>query len=119
MLHHAVDVFEHIAASDLEQVQLAGGACFDADRPAFQGLSPALHGGALVFAQRLELMQGGACLQQRVPARKTGAWAQQFGLPVVELATEFATQVQVTVDHLAEDAQHHVGRAGRNATGSG
>ena len=32
-------------------------------------------------------------------------------MPVVQLSAEFAAQVQIAVDHVADDAQHHVGRA--------
>jgi len=37
---------------------------------------------------------------------------QQFFLPVVELAGEFAAQFKVAIDHQVDDAQHQVGRAG-------
>jgi hypothetical protein len=38
---------------------------------------------------------------------------------VVELAAQLAAQVQIAIDHVADDAQHHVGRAARHAPCSG
>ena len=112
MLHHPVDVFQHVAAADLEQFMLPFGRAVLAHTPGVQRLGPGLHGGVLVVAQGFELVQCQSRLQQRVPTVKARVWVEQFGLPVVQLAAQFAAQVQVTVDHVADDAQHHVGRAG-------
>ena len=47
---------------------------------------------------------------RRVPVAEARARQQQLGLPVVQLAREFAPQFQVAVHHLVHDAQHQVGR---------
>ena len=69
----------------------------------------------LVVAKVFKLVQGQSGLQQGVPTSKARTRVDQFGLPMVELAAQFAAQVEVGVHHLADDAQHHVGWAQRNA----
>ena len=119
VVNHAVDVLQHVAAAHAEQLMLAQAVGRGGHRPAVEGRAPVLHGHALVFANFIELMQRQARLQQRCPVVKARARAEQLGLPMVKLAGEFAAQIQVAVHHVADDAQHHVGRVARNAACTG
>ena len=113
MVHHALDVLEHVAAAHLEQVQIALAGTAVGQGPGFQLVDPVLHGGALVFADLVELVQRQACFEQRVPVHKARPGLEQLVLPVIELAREVAAQVQVAIHHQVDDAQHQVGGAGR------
>ena len=119
VLHHPLDVFQHIAASDLEQLMLSGRTAALTDPPAVQRLGPGLHGGALVVAQSLQLVQGHTGLHQTFPAVESRTRVEQFGLPMLQLSRQISAQIEVAVDHVVDDAQHHVGGAGGHAPSTG
>ena len=91
VVHHAFDVFQHVAAAHLEQVQLAQAG----------GVS----GGAQVSSASIQScmalrwssqVSSSMCSDRRASSSddqfKACAGLEQLGLPVVKLAREFAAQ---------------------------
>jgi hypothetical protein len=83
--------------------------------PGVERVNPILHGGALVFADFVQVVQRQARIKQRAPVVKSGAGVDQLALPMVQLTRQLAAQVQIAIDHHANHAQHQIGRIGRYA----
>ncbi|MDT4872832.1 hypothetical protein FQZ97_1080400 [compost metagenome] len=112
VVHHPFDVLQHVAAAHHEHFEPGPTAAVLVAVPGGQRFDPVLDRRALVFADFVEVVQGIARVEQRAPVVETPLGVQQLGLPVVELAREFAAQFQIAVHHLVDDAQHQVGRVG-------
>ena len=89
MVHHALNVLQHITAAHLQQIALALACRGVRVGPGFQGLSPVLKGGPLVFADFVQVVQREPRFQQRAPVVETGFGVDQFRLPVVQLVGQF------------------------------
>ena len=112
MVHHAFDVFQQIAATHPQHLQVFGPEGV-VGLPGIQRLQPVLDGGALVFAHLVEVVQGQTGIQQGTPVVEAGARVEQLALPVVQLTRQFAAQIQVGIHHRIEHAQHQIGWVGR------
>ena len=115
MVEHPLDVFLHVTRAHPQHFAFAGGQGVGGHRPVFQRIDPLLQGAALVLADVFEHVQGVARGQQGLPVAKAAAAAQHVLLQIAQLAGQQPAQVQVAVHHVVDDAQHQVGRAGRQA----
>ena len=115
MHQHALDVLQHVARANAQQLAFAGGGLVGLVGPLVECVDPFGDRGALVFAGVFEQVQCVARIEQRAPAVEIAARVEEFPLQVVELFGQQAPQLEVTVDHVVDHAQHQVGRARRHA----
>ena len=116
VVHYALNMLQHVAAAHLQQVSLARLLRRLRVGPSFDGLDPVLQRSTLVLAHLIQVVQGQAGVQQRVPVIKARARVDQLVLPMVKLMGELPAQFQKAINHLVDDAQHQVCRAGRQSS---
>ena len=59
------------------------------------------------------MVQGQTRVEHRVPVVEAGAGIEQLRLPVIHLSRQVPSQLQIAVNHQVDDAQHQIGRTGR------
>ena len=119
MAQHPVDVLHHVARPRAQMVLahqgLARIGIEGIERLLAQRIEPFLYGVMLLITQIFQRVQLAARVHQRVPVRKPRVGIEQFGLPDLDLRTQFPADFQVAIDHFVDHAQRQVRRTRRQA----
>jgi len=123
VVEHAVDMADDVGGAHLqcvvERVQAAGRA-HAADGALEALVAPFLQRVELLLAEVLQSSRLAPRLEQFVPVAKRPARVEQLALALLELFAQRLAQVEVSVDHAVEDAQHQLlglGRQPRTSSG--